>query len=42
MAGVTKESVERMGVTTITNMLDVLDGKPNLENVINREIYQHR
>jgi D-3-phosphoglycerate dehydrogenase len=42
MAGVTKESVERMGVTTITNMLDVLDGQPNLENVINREIYQHR
>jgi D-3-phosphoglycerate dehydrogenase / 2-oxoglutarate reductase len=42
MAGVTSESVERMGVTTITNMLDVLDGKPNLENVINREIYQHR
>jgi len=42
MAGGPKESVERMGVTTITNMLDVLDGKPNLENVINREIYRHR
>jgi D-3-phosphoglycerate dehydrogenase len=42
MAGVTKESVDRMGVTTVTNMLDVLDGKPNLENVVNREIYRHR
>jgi len=42
MAGVTRESVDRMGVTTITNMLDVLDGKPNLENVVNRAIYEHR
>ena len=42
MAGVTKESVDRMGMTTATNMLDVLDGKPNLENVVNRDIYRHR
>jgi len=42
MAGVTKESVDRMGVTTVTNILDVLDGKPNLENVVNRDIYRHR
>jgi D-3-phosphoglycerate dehydrogenase len=42
MAGVSKESVERMGVTTAQNILDVLDGKPNLENVVNRTIYEHR
>jgi D-3-phosphoglycerate dehydrogenase / 2-oxoglutarate reductase len=42
MAGVTKESVDRMGMATATNMLDVLDGKPNLENVVNRDIYRHR
>jgi len=42
MAGVTRESVDRMGVATITNILDVLDGKPNLENVVNRGIYEHR
>jgi D-3-phosphoglycerate dehydrogenase len=42
MAGVTKESVDRMGLTTAQNMLDVLDGKPKLDNVVNREIFQHR
>jgi D-3-phosphoglycerate dehydrogenase / 2-oxoglutarate reductase len=42
MAGVTRESVDRMGVTTVTNILDVLDGKPNLENVVNRDVYKHR
>jgi D-3-phosphoglycerate dehydrogenase / 2-oxoglutarate reductase len=42
MAGVTKESVARMGLTTAQNILDVLDGKPNLENVVNRTIYEHR
>jgi len=26
----------------VTNILDVLDGKPNLENVVNRDIYRHR
>ena len=40
--GVTKESVDRMGVTTATNILAALDGKPNLENVVNRDIYRHR
>jgi D-3-phosphoglycerate dehydrogenase len=42
MAGVTRESVDRMGLTTAQNILDVLDGKPNLENVVNRAIYEHR
>jgi hypothetical protein len=31
-----------MGLTTAQNMLDVLDGKPRLDNVVNREIFQHR
>ena len=42
MAGVTRESVDRMGCTTSTNMLEVIDGRPNVENVVNREVLQHR
>ena len=38
MAGVTAESVARMAVATIRNMLSVIDGKPNRENVINKEV----
>ncbi len=38
VAGVTREAVDRMGVAAVENILSVLDGKPNRENVINREV----
>ncbi len=38
MAGVTRESVDAMSATAIANMLSVLDGKPNRENVVNQEV----
>lgn len=39
MAGVTKESVERMAVMTVRNILGVLDGQPMKENAVNKEIF---
>jgi D-3-phosphoglycerate dehydrogenase len=38
MAGVSSESVARMATNTISNILSVLDGKPNRENVVNPEV----
>ena len=38
MAGVTRESLDRMGVQTVRNILSALDGKPIRENVINKEV----
>lgn len=38
MAGVTKEAMDRMGIATVTNILAVLDGKPNPDNCVNREV----
>ena len=38
MAGVTGEAVERMAIVTVQNMFSVLDGKPNRENVVNKEV----
>ena len=38
MAGVTREAVERMAIVTVQNMLSVIDGKPNRENVVNKEV----
>jgi D-3-phosphoglycerate dehydrogenase len=37
MAGVTKESVERMAAQAALNVLSVFDGKPIRENVVNPE-----
>ena len=37
VAGVTREAVERMAVVAVENILSVIDGKPNRENVINKE-----
>ncbi|HLH78064.1 MAG TPA: hydroxyacid dehydrogenase [Candidatus Binataceae bacterium] len=37
-AGVTAEALERMSVTTIRNLLSVLDGHPERENVVNPEV----
>ena len=42
MAGVTKESFDRMAVAVATNLLDLLDGKPNLDHVVNKEVLVHR
>jgi D-3-phosphoglycerate dehydrogenase len=42
MAGVTKQSFDRMAVAVAENLLSVLDGKPNVDNVVNREVLQHR
>jgi D-3-phosphoglycerate dehydrogenase len=38
MAGVTTESVAGMAVVTAENILSVLDGDPNRDNVINKEV----
>ncbi len=38
MAGVTRESVERMGLQTALNVLSVFDGRPIRDNVINPEV----
>ena len=38
MAGVTRESLDRMGLQTARNILSVLDGAPIRENVINQEV----
>ena len=42
MAGVTKESFDRMAIAVATNLLDFLDCKPNLDHVINKEVLIHR
>jgi D-3-phosphoglycerate dehydrogenase len=38
MAGVTRESLDRMGLQTARNILSALDGNPIRENVINKEV----
>jgi D-3-phosphoglycerate dehydrogenase / 2-oxoglutarate reductase len=38
MAGVTRESLDRMGLQTAKNILSVFDGTPIRENVINKEV----
>ena len=42
MAGVTKESFERMAIAVAKNLLSVIDGKPNVDNVVNKEVLGHR
>lgn len=42
MAGVSREAMERMAVAMAENLLGVLDGQPNLENVVNTEVFGHR
>jgi D-3-phosphoglycerate dehydrogenase / 2-oxoglutarate reductase len=39
VAGVTRESVDRMAMTAVRNLLSVLDGTPNRENAINPEVF---
>src|SRR5229473_1519972 len=38
MAGVTRESIDRMAAQAVRNVLSVFDGKPIRENVINPEV----
>jgi D-3-phosphoglycerate dehydrogenase len=38
MAGVTREAVDRMAMVTVQNLLSVIDGRPNRENVVNKEV----
>jgi D-3-phosphoglycerate dehydrogenase len=38
MAGVTTEAVANMAAATAQNILSVLDGRPNRDNVINKEV----
>ena len=40
MAGVTRESVDRMAAQAVHNVLSVFDGKPLRENVINPEVLE--
>jgi D-3-phosphoglycerate dehydrogenase / 2-oxoglutarate reductase len=39
MAGVTVESMDRMAIATVKNILSVLDGAPNKENAVNKEVF---
>jgi D-3-phosphoglycerate dehydrogenase len=39
MAGVTRESIDRMAVQAAKNALSVLDGKPIRENAVNPEVF---
>ena len=38
MAGVSQEAMDRMAVASVRNLLSVLDGAPNVENVINKDV----
>jgi D-3-phosphoglycerate dehydrogenase / 2-oxoglutarate reductase len=38
MAGVTRESIDRMAVQAVRNVLSVFDGTPIVENIINPEV----
>jgi D-3-phosphoglycerate dehydrogenase len=38
MAGVTVEASARMAAATVQNILDVFDGKPKRDNVVNKEV----
>ena len=39
LAGVTVESLDRMAIATVRNILSVLDGKPIRENAVNPEVF---
>jgi D-3-phosphoglycerate dehydrogenase len=39
VAGVSKESIDRMAVATARNVLSVLDGQPAKENAVNPEVF---
>ena len=39
MAGVTRESIDRMAAQAAYNVLSVFDGKPIRENAVNPEVF---
>jgi D-3-phosphoglycerate dehydrogenase / 2-oxoglutarate reductase len=41
MAGVTREALDRMAVSLVNNILSVFDGRPDMDNVVNKEVYGH-
>ncbi len=41
MAGVTSEALDRMAISLVRNVLSVLDGHPDMDNLVNKEIYGH-
>jgi D-3-phosphoglycerate dehydrogenase len=42
MAGVTRESTERQSISVARNLLSALDGKPDMDNVVNKEVFARR
>jgi D-3-phosphoglycerate dehydrogenase len=40
MAGITTESMDRMAIATVKNILSVLDGTPTKENAVNPEVFK--
>jgi D-3-phosphoglycerate dehydrogenase len=38
MAGVSRESLDRMAMTAVRNVFSVFDGRPERENVVNKEV----
>ena len=38
MAGVSQEALDRMAVASVRNLLSVIDGHPNVDNVINKDV----
>jgi len=38
MAGVSRESLDRMAMTAVRNVFSVFDGKPERDNVVNKEV----
>ena len=40
VAGVTREAVDRMAVVAVQNILSIFDGKPNSENVVNKDVLE--
>jgi D-3-phosphoglycerate dehydrogenase len=40
MAGVTQEALDRMAVACVRNILSAIDGKPEAENVVNKDVLQ--
>jgi len=39
MAGVTLEAMDRMAIVAVKNVLSVLDGTPNKDNAVNKEVF---
>jgi D-3-phosphoglycerate dehydrogenase len=38
MAGVSRESLDRMAITAVRNVFSAFDGRPDRDNVVNKEV----